>query len=74
MALTSDRPRHRAPGAARRGIGGRPGGSTAAVSPRAFAEALRITATEEGVAALIAVLVQSASPGAVLSAARLPVR
>ena len=49
--------------------------TTAAVSPPAFAEALRITATEEGVAALIAVLVQSASPGLlpVLSAARLPV-
>ncbi len=49
--------------------------TTAAVSPQAFAEALRITAAEEGVAALIAVLVQSASPGLlpVLSAARLPV-
>jgi acyl-CoA synthetase (NDP forming)/GNAT superfamily N-acetyltransferase len=49
--------------------------TTAAVSPRAFAEALRITATEEGVTALIVVLVQSASPGLipVLSAARLPV-
>jgi acyl-CoA synthetase (NDP forming)/GNAT superfamily N-acetyltransferase len=49
--------------------------TTAAVSPRAFAEALRITATEEGVAAVMAVLVQSASPGLlpVLSAARLPV-
>ena len=30
--------------------------TTAAVSPRVFAEALRIIATEEGVAALIAVL------------------
>jgi acyl-CoA synthetase (NDP forming)/GNAT superfamily N-acetyltransferase len=49
--------------------------TTAAVSPRAFAEALRITATEDGVAALIAVLVQSASADLLpaLSAARLPV-
>jgi acyl-CoA synthetase (NDP forming)/GNAT superfamily N-acetyltransferase len=49
--------------------------TTAAVSPRAFAEALRITASEEGVAALIAVLVQSASADLlpVLSATRLPV-
>jgi acyl-CoA synthetase (NDP forming)/GNAT superfamily N-acetyltransferase len=48
---------------------------TAAVSPRAFAEALRITASEEGVAALIAVLVQSVSANLLpaLSAARLPV-
>jgi acyl-CoA synthetase (NDP forming) len=49
--------------------------TTAAVSPRVFAEVLRITAAEEGVAALIAVLVQSASAGLLpaLSAARLPV-
>jgi len=49
--------------------------TTAAVSPQAFAETLRITAAEEGIAALIAVLVQSASAGLlpVLSAARLPV-
>ena len=49
--------------------------TTAAVSPQAFAEALRITAAEEGVAALIAVLVQSASADLLpaLSAVRLPV-
>ena len=49
--------------------------TTAAVSPQAFAEALRITAAEQGVAALIAVVVRSASAGLlpVLSAARLPV-
>ena len=49
--------------------------TTAAVSPQAFGEALRITAAEEGVAALIAMVVQSASAGLlpVLSAARLPV-
>ena len=76
VALTSeparDRLRQVLPAAA--SVDG-PVDTTAAVSPRAFAEALRITATEEGVAALIAVLVQSASPGLlpVLSAARLPV-
>jgi acyl-CoA synthetase (NDP forming) len=49
--------------------------TTAAVSRRAFAEALGITASGEGVAALIAVLVQSASADLLpaLSAARLPV-
>jgi len=76
VALTSgparDRLRRVLPAAA--SVDG-PVDTTAAVSPRAFAEALRITAAEEGVAALIAVLVQSASPGLlpVLSAARLPV-
>jgi acyl-CoA synthetase (NDP forming)/GNAT superfamily N-acetyltransferase len=76
VALTSgparDRLRQVLPAAA--SVDG-PVDTTAAVSPRAFAEALRITATEEGVAALIAVLVQSASAGLlpVLSAARLPV-
>ena len=76
MALTSeparDRLRQVLPAVA--SVDG-PVDTTAAVSPRAFAEALRITATEEGVAALIAVLVQSASAGLlpVLSAARLPV-
>ena len=76
VALTSrparDRLRQVLPAAA--SVDG-PVDTTAAVSPRAFAEALRITAAEEGVAALIAVLVQSASPGLlpVLSAARLPV-
>ena len=49
--------------------------TTAAVSPQAFAEPLRITAAEQGVAALIAMVVQSASADLlpVLSAARLPV-
>jgi acyl-CoA synthetase (NDP forming)/GNAT superfamily N-acetyltransferase len=49
--------------------------TTAAVSPQAFTEALRITAAEENVAALIAVVVPggSASLLSVLSAARLPV-
>jgi acyl-CoA synthetase (NDP forming)/GNAT superfamily N-acetyltransferase len=76
VALTSgparDRLRQVLPAAA--SVDG-PVDTTDAVSPQAFAEALRITATEEGVAALIAVLVQSASPGLlpVLSAARLPV-
>ena len=76
VALTSgparDRLRQVLPAAA--SVDG-PVDTTAAVSPLAFAEALHITATEEGVAALIAVLVQSASPGLlpVLSAGRLPV-
>ena len=49
--------------------------TTAAVSPQAFTEALRITAAEEGVAALIAMVVQSASAGLLpaLSATWLPV-
>jgi acyl-CoA synthetase (NDP forming)/GNAT superfamily N-acetyltransferase len=49
--------------------------TTAEVSPQAFAEALRTTAAEEGVAALIAVVVPSASADLlpVLSAVRLPV-
>jgi len=49
--------------------------TTAAVSPQAFTEALRITAAEENVAGLIAVVVPggSASLLPVLSAARLPV-
>src|SRR5204863_4351955 len=61
VALTSgparDRLRQVLPAAA--SVDG-PVDTTAAVSPRAFAEALRITATEEGLAALIVVLVQSA--------------
>jgi acyl-CoA synthetase (NDP forming) len=49
--------------------------TTAAVSPEAFGEALRIAAAEDGVAALIAVIVRSASADLlpVLTAARLPV-
>ena len=49
--------------------------TTARVSPQAFAEALRITAAEQGVAALIAMVVRSASADLLpaLSAARLPV-
>ena len=49
--------------------------TTAGVSPQAFAEALRITAAEQGVAALIAMVVRSASADLLpaLSAARLPV-
>jgi acyl-CoA synthetase (NDP forming) len=76
VALTSgparDRLRQVLPAAA--SVDG-PVDTTAAVSPRTFAETLRIIAAEEGVAALIAVLVQSASAGLlpVLSAARLPV-
>jgi len=54
---------------------GGPVDATAAVSPQAFAEALRIIVAEQDVAALIAMVVQSASPGLlpVLSATRLPV-
>jgi acyl-CoA synthetase (NDP forming)/GNAT superfamily N-acetyltransferase len=49
--------------------------TTAAVSPEAFAEALRIAAAEDGVAALIAVIVRSASADLlpVVTAVRLPV-
>jgi succinyl-CoA synthetase alpha subunit/GNAT superfamily N-acetyltransferase len=49
--------------------------TTAAVSPQAFTEALRITAADEGVAALIAMVVRNASADLLpaLSAARLPV-
>jgi hypothetical protein len=54
---------------------GGPVDATAAVSPQALAEALRITAAEQGVAALIARVVQSESAGLlpVLPATRLPV-
>jgi len=49
--------------------------TTAAVSPEAFGEALRVAAAEDGVAALIAVIVRSVSADLfpVLTAARLPV-
>ena len=49
--------------------------TTAAVSPEAFGEALRLTAADDGVAALIAVIVRSASADLlpVLTATRLPV-
>ena len=49
--------------------------TTAAVSPEAFGEALRLTAADDGVAALIAVIVRSASADllSVLTATRLPV-
>jgi acyl-CoA synthetase (NDP forming) len=54
---------------------GGPVDTTAAVSPEAFGEALHIAATQDGVSALIAVLVRSASAGLlpVLTAAPLPV-
>ncbi|HYA49891.1 MAG TPA: GNAT family N-acetyltransferase, partial [Streptosporangiaceae bacterium] len=54
---------------------GGPVDTTAAVSPEAFGEALHIAATQDGVSALIAVLVGSASAGLlpVLTAAPLPV-
>jgi acyl-CoA synthetase (NDP forming)/GNAT superfamily N-acetyltransferase len=54
---------------------GGPVDTTAAVSPEAFSEALHIAATQDGVSALIAVLVRSASAGLlpVLTAAPLPV-
>ena len=49
--------------------------TTAAVSPEAFGEALRLAAADDGVAALIAVVVRSASADLlpVLGATRLPV-
>ncbi len=54
---------------------GGPVDTTAAVSPEAFGEALRIAAADDGVAAVIAVVVRSASAGLfpVLTASRLPV-
>ena len=54
---------------------GGPVDATAAVSPEAFGEALRIAAAQDGVNALIAVIVRSASAGLlpVLTAAPLPV-
>jgi len=54
---------------------GGPVDTTAAVSPEAFREVLAIAAAQDGVHALIAVLVRSASAGLlpVLTAARLPV-
>jgi len=76
VALTSgparDRLRQVLPAAA--SVDG-PVDTTAAVSPRAFAEVLRIVAAEEGVAALIAVIVRSASADLlpVLPAVQLPV-
>src|ERR1035441_471756 len=59
--------------AAEASLGG-PVDTTAAVSPEAFGEALRILAAQDGVNALIAVLVRSASAGLlpVLAAAPLP--
>ena len=42
---------------------GGPVDTTAAVSPEAFGEALRIAAADDGVAAVIAVVVRSASAG-----------
>jgi acyl-CoA synthetase (NDP forming)/GNAT superfamily N-acetyltransferase len=49
--------------------------TTAAASPEAFRETLRIAAAQDGVQALIAVVVRSASPGLlpVLTTTRLPV-
>ena len=49
--------------------------TTAAVSPEAFGEALHLAATDDGIAALIAVVVRSASADLlpVLTATRLPV-
>ena len=54
---------------------GGPVDTTAAVSPEAFGEALNIAAADDGVAALIAVVVRNASAGLlpVLTASRLPV-
>jgi len=55
--------------------GGGPVDTTAAVSPEAFGEALHIAAADDGVAALIAIVVRSASAGRlpVLTVSRLPV-
>ena len=49
--------------------------TTVAVSPEAFREALRVAAAQEGIHALIVVVVRSASPGLlpVLAGTRLPV-